>query len=481
MSDGKPTPPRREPNRTGQRRTKNRGGKPPFQKRKTPGPNVTPAVLVRRSAARVVSTVASEGRTFDDALGASLASELAHLEARDVAFARLIAVTTLRRLGQIDDVLVQFLAKPLDKRAPFARAVLQTAVAQLLFLDVPAHAVIDVSVRTIKAHKKSQHFSGLTNAVLRKIAAGGAAIVTEQNAARLNTPTWMLTRWEKTYGAALALNIAEAHASEPSLDLTLKDVAADVPDGLEGLRLATGSLRLANAGRIESLPGYETGDWWVQDAAAALPARLLGDVAGKRVLDLCAAPGGKTAQLCAADAIVTALDSSASRMKRVASNLARLNLTATTVVADALTWVSEDPFDAVLLDAPCSATGTIRRHPDIPLLKHESDIAELAGQQLAMLHAAADRVCDGGLLVFCTCSLESEEGPDLLQRFLLERDDMVLVPIDVDECGIPKPWLTTKGTLRTLPCHSAPLATGGTDLTCVGIDGFFAARLRRNL
>lgn len=437
-----------------------------------------PALLVRRAAARIVQSVVGERRTFDEALAANLGQDLSNLEPRDVAFARLIAVTTLRRLGQIDDVLAAFLSKPIDNRAPFARATLQTAVAQMLFLDTPAHAVIDTAVRVIKGHRKSQHFSGLTNAVLRRVAEGGDAIVREQNSAQLNTPKWMLDRWVATYGDALANAIADAHQAEPTLDLTLKDPTAPQSEQLEGVVLTTGSVRLANAGRIDALPGFKDGEWWVQDAAAALPARLLGDVDGKRVLDLCAAPGGKTAQLCAAGGIVTALDNSKSRMKRVSANIERLGLNATLVVADAITWNSEAQFDAVLLDAPCSASGTIRRHPDIPLLKSETDIAELSTQQTRMLLSAADRVAPGGRLVFCTCSMEPEEGPEQISAFLTERPDFAVVPLTEGTSGIVSDWITPAGFLRTLPCYDVPISNSSTEMSN-GMDGFFAALLQR--
>ncbi len=439
-----------------------------------------PALLVRRAAARIVQSVVNDRQTFDDALAANLGQDLSNLDGRDIAFARLIAVTTLRRLGQVDDILAKFLSKPIDHRAPFARATLQTAVTQMLFLDTPAHAVIDTAVRVIKGHRKSQHFSGLTNAVLRRVAEGGTAIVQNQNAALLNTPTWMLDRWTDAYGVETALAIASAHQDEPALDLTLKIRMAELPDALDGAALSTGSIRLANAGRVDALPGYDEGVWWVQDAAAALPARLLDVQPGMRVLDLCAAPGGKTAQLSAAGATVTALDSSAARMRRVEANLERLGLSAKLVVDDAIAWNTNETFDAVLLDAPCSATGTIRRHPDIPLLKSAHDIAELAVQQTLMLKSAARHVVTGGKLVFCTCSLEPEEGVEQVSTFLNAHPDFVALPIDADAIGVPCEWITNNGFLRTLPCHEVPLAAPEAHASSsTGLDGFFAAVLQR--
>ncbi|MGI9407422.1 MAG: RsmB/NOP family class I SAM-dependent RNA methyltransferase, partial [Hyphomicrobiaceae bacterium] len=420
-------------------------------------------------------------RTFDEAFAAAIADgALKDVESRDRAFARLIAITTLRRLGQVDDVLGKFLIKPLDKRAPFARAVLQTAVTQLLFLDVPPHAVIDVAVQAIKSHRKSQHFAGLTNAVLRRVSEGGATILAEQNAATLNTPPWMMERWRSIYGDGIARAIAEAHLGEPALDVSLKDPrdAGSWAERLGAMMLSTGSLRLEGAGRIEALAGYDEGAWWVQDAAAALPVKLLGDVAGADVLDLCSAPGGKTAQLCATGARVTSLDNSAIRMKRVEANLKRLGMTATLVVDDATTWTG-GPFDAVLLDAPCSATGTIRRHPDLPYLKTEADITELAVLQRRLLHRSADLLKPCGRIVFCTCSLEPEEGPAHVSPFLAAHDDMAVDPIDPAEHDIPHNWVTSEGYLRTLPNHAVPRCDDDGQPSA-GVDGFFSVRFVRS-
>lgn len=458
-------------------RKKNSRGGPKGEARGSGGAAVTPTLRVRRGAARIVTAVTTDGRTLDDALAEALTGDLASLDARDIAFARLIAVTTLRRIGQINAVLAHYMAKPIDHRAPFARATLQTAVAQLLFLDVPAHAVIDVAVQTIKGHRKSQHFCGLVNAVLRKVAAGGAELVAAQDATALNTPEWMMTRWSTAYGPDTAAAIASAHLVEPALDLTFRSANDDLVAELDGCLLSTGSVRLRGAGRVDVLAGFAEGAWWVQDAAAALPAHLLGDVRDKRVLDLCAAPGGKTAQLCSAGAHVTALDNSASRMPRMTENLARLDMSGELVVGDIMTWQPSSPYDAVLLDAPCSATGTMRRHPDLALLKSPADIAALAAQQADMLAAAADFVAPGGTLVYCTCSLEPEEGPERIAAFLAAHEDFVIRAATADELNCPTNWITPEGFLRTLPHYEVPRLSG--DGAMAGVDGFFAARMER--
>jgi 16S rRNA (cytosine967-C5)-methyltransferase len=267
------------------------------------------------------------------------------------------------------------------------------------------------------------------------------------------------------YGRDVVTAIETVQALEPPLDLTLRP---GFPSP-EGEVLPTGSLRLTAFGQISTLPGYAEGGWWVQDAAAALPARLLGARPGERVLDLCAAPGGKTLQLAAAGAEVTALDISPPRMARVTANLARTGLAARTVVADALEWEPEERFDAILLDAPCSATGTIRRHPDLPHLRKESDVATLAALQDRLLDAAWQMVAPGGRLVFCTCSLLPEEGEERAAAFLARTPDARRWPFEVEEVGDPA-FRTAAGELRTRPDLWAGRG---------GIDGFFALRARR--
>ncbi len=290
-------------------------------------------------------------------------------------------------------------------------------------------------------------------------------ILAEQDASKLNTPEWLWLRWVRHYGEDTAKRIAAAHREEPLLDLSVKADAAGWAERLSGSLLPWGTARLSAKGRIEDIEGYDEGGWWVQDAAAALPALLLGDVKGLRVADLCAAPGGKTAQLAARGAQVTAVDISGPRLRRLQENLARLNLKAGTLQANASEWSVPEPFDAVLLDAPCSATGTIRRNPDIPYLKSEADIAALAAVQARLLKHAPSLLKPGGHLVYATCSLEPEEGEEQIRALLAERDDIALAPIQADDVGIPPEAITPQGMLRTLPFHAG------------GMDGFFAARL----
>jgi 16S rRNA (cytosine967-C5)-methyltransferase len=424
------------------------------------------AIETRRRAAHLITEVLRRRKPLDEAFGHSARQgDLAKLPERDRAFVRALAATALRRLGQIEHLLARFLARPLPVKSGCAREILIVAAAQLLFMRVPAHAAIDTAVEIARGDRDARHFAGLINAVLRRLGEAGLDTDTDRQTLHLNTPAWLWRRWCAHYGEDTASAIAERHAEEPPLDITVKADPQGWAEALGGEVLPTGTVRIAAPkGRIEELPGYQSGDWWVQDSAAALPARLLGDVAGRRVLDLCAAPGGKTAQLAAAGARVTALDQSQARLERLKENLARLHLTADVVVADAARFQSE-PYDAVLLDAPCTATGIMRRNPDIPHLKSEADLTRLPPLQARMLDNALTLVRPGGLVVYCTCSLEPEEGVAQIEKLLDRTPDLARVPIDPAEVGGAGHLVTPAGDLRTLPCH--------------GLDGFFAARLRR--
>ena len=397
----------------------------------------TAGLAPRMAAIEILDGVLGDGRSLDEAIGAS--RSLDHLEPRDRGFAMALVLMTLRRKGEADAVLQKFLAKPLPRKAGATFLILLIGVTQLLFLGQPPHAVIDMSVRLAKTDRNALHFSGSVNAVLRKLAIDGAALLADLDAPRLNTPDWLWRRWSKTYGKATARSIAAAHAVEPPLDLTVNGDSEDWARRLGGISLATGSVRLANAGPVESLVGYGEGAWWVQDVAAAMPARLLGDLRGKTALDLCAAPGGKTLQLCAAGAIVTAVDSSSSRLDRLRGNLTRAGFMAEIITANALSYDPGYTFDVVLLDAPCSATGTIRRHPDLPYVKSASQIDRLVETQKQLLDHAAKLVKPGGTLIYCTCSLEPMEGEDQIARFLAHNGELSLSPVGGVEAGIPAP------------------------------------------
>ncbi len=414
----------------------------------------------------LLAAVLDRNRLLDEVLEDK---RLAELDERDRGFVRMLLATTLRRLGQIDELIERCLDKPLPAKAAAAGHALRLGVAQLLFLDVAPHAAISTSVELVK-HTQLAGFAGLINAVLRRLGRDGATLAAGQDAAQINTPLWLWLSWCRCYGEATARAIAAAHFDEAPVDIT---VAAD-PQGwaerLEAEILPTGTLRRRGGGTVAGLPGFDEGAWWVQDAAAALPARLLGEVAGKSVADLCAAPGGKALQLAAAGARVTAVDRSAKRLVRFTANLTRLGLTATVIEADAGAWTPPQPFDAILLDAPCSATGTLRRHPDVARHKSPAEVAKLAGVQARLLRAAVPMLRPGGVLVYCVCSLEPEEGVEQIERLLAEGAPLRRVAITADEVGGMAELLTPAGDLRTLPCH---LAERG------GMDAFFAARLQR--
>jgi len=423
-----------------------------------------PGLAARAAATSVFRAVIEKGQKLEEAFEA----EAAGLGHGDAALMRAIITITLRHLGNIEAALARHLTKPLPVRAGLTRAIMATAAAQIFYMRVPAHASIDLAVRQAKADRKAQHQAALVNAVLRKLEREGAG----EPVAGANIPEPFVTRWRETWGDAAFAALAAEHLREPPLDLSVKGDSGAWAERLHAHVLPTGSLRIDQPrGAIETLPGFDEGAWWVQDAAAALPVRLMRGVRGKRVLDLFAAPGGKTAQLAAAGAEVTALDHSPQRMDRLRQNLARLHLDAQMVTADALAYEPGQTFDAVLVDAPCSATGTARRNPDVFYHRSLADIADLAAFQAQALARAARLVRPGGLLIYCTCSLEPEEGERQIARFLAENRDFQRVPVAAAEIGGLASAIDANGDVRTLP---GQMLDGGGSL-----DGFFIARMRR--
>ena len=436
------------------------------------GRDDVPGLAARRVAADILDAVLRQHRPLDEQFdGAGANAGLAGLPDRDRALTRALVATTLRRLGTLRHLIGLFLDSGLPAQARRVEIVLLIGAAQILFLDVPDHAAVDLSVRLARADRDAIHFTGLVNAVLRRVAREGAERLAALDAVALDTPEWLLKRWTQTYGEATARAIAAANGKEPALDLTVKSDPESFAAQLGGRVLPTGTVRTIVHGTITALPGFAEGAWWVQDAAAALPARLLGDVAGLRIADLCAAPGGKTAQLIAAGAAVTAVDRAPARLNRLRENLARLSLAAELVCADVEEWQA-GPFDAVLLDAPCSSTGTIRRHPDIPWLKQAADITKLAAFQGRLIERAAALTKPGGTLVYCTCSLEPEEGENIIAGLLARAAGIRRAPITAGEIFGRSEFLTKDGDLRTLPCHFPD-----PDSRLAGLDGFYAARL----
>jgi 16S rRNA (cytosine967-C5)-methyltransferase len=433
-----------------------------------------PGFAARRIAADILDSVLRRKRPLDEQLeDRAAAPDFAALADRDRALVRALATAVLRRLGTLRHLLLACLARGLPADAPRVETALLLGAAQILWLDVPDHAAVDLAVRLVQADRRGARYAGLVNAVLRRIGREGKQRLADLDATALDTPDWLMARWVQSYGAKTARAIAQANGQEPALDLTIKGDPERWAERMGGRVLPTGSVRAIVHGSVAQLPGFNEGAWWVQDAAAALPARLLGDVRGLNVADLCAAPGGKTAQLAAAGAKVTAVDRSEARLARLKQNLARLALTAKTAAADVTRWQAA-PFDAVLLDAPCSSTGTVRRHPDIPWLKREADIATLAAVQGGLLARAVELTRPGGTLVYCTCSLEPEEGIEVVRELLAARPDVRRRPVTAAEFPALGQWLTADGDLRTLPCHLPD-----PDARMSGIDGFYAARLQR--
>ena len=438
-----------------------------------PPPEV-PGLAARRIAADIVDGVLHKRRTLDDQLDGSGAHPgLKSLADRDRALMRRLVATVLRRLGTLGHVLSRLLDKGIPSDAPRAQSALLIGAAQILWMDVPDHAAVDLSVRLVQSDRRAARYAGLINAVLRRCAREGKALVEEVATQSLDLPPWLLARWSAHYGEATAREMALALGHEPSLDLTVKSDPAQWASRLHGEMLPTGTVRMLLHGSVTMLPGFTEGQWWVQDAAAALPARLFGDVKGKSIADLCAAPGGKTAQLALAGAQVTAIDRSPARVALLRENLARLSLQAETVVADALEWAGPaEGFDGVLIDAPCTSTGTIRRHPDVAWLRQESDIAPLTALQQRLLRKSVSLLKPGGTLIYCTCSLEPEEGEQAVATLLAAEPALRRDPIAAAEVAGLSEILTPEGDLRTLPCH-LPNA----DPKLGGLDGFFAARL----
>lgn len=437
----------------------------PRRPQKPRGP-VVPGLAEREAAARAVATALRREATLDDAL----------TRHGELPLTRAIAVTTFRHLGTILDALGERLSKGLP-RDPDVMAVLATGAAQILYLDVPDHAAVDLAVRLAQTGERTRHLSGMVNAVLRRIAREQEEILPPRGAAA-ELPDWLAARWRRNWGDARTEAIAASQLVGGALDLTCRSDAEVWAETLGGVLLPTGSIRILDRRPVTELPGFDEGAFWVQDAAAAIPARLLAAQPGERILDLCAAPGGKTAQMASAGAKVTSLDRSEHRLGRLVSNLKRLRLDAEIVCSDALAYKAE-PFDAVLLDAPCTATGTMRRHPDIGWTKSEEDIRLLAEKQTQLLDHAADLVRPGGRLVYCVCSLEPEEGEEQAAAFLARRPDFARVPIASGEHGIGQELLTSEGDLRTVPdLWLAPLGSAAEGWR-PGLDGFHAVRLVR--
>ena len=414
---------------------------------------VSAGLGAREAAVALLTTVIGDGVMIAEALAAPDA--LKGLAAPDKARAQRLALQVIRQLEPID----RLLQPHLRKEPPLAvMNILRLAVLELS-AGAAAHGVVNAAVEIARRGKRSAPMAGLINAILRKVPSDTPLPGPVQK-----LPRWMRQPMVHAYGRNAVEAIEAVHAMTPPLDITPKGTALP-----EGQLLPTGSIRLTEAGQVSALPGYDQGDWWVQDAAAALAAPLLDAQKGERVLDICAAPGGKTLQLAATGATVVALDISGPRMARLEQNLTRCGLQAQTVIADALVWQPEGLFDAILLDAPCSATGTVRRHPELPYIKDETVLAALTSLQTELLDRALTWLKPGGRLVYCTCSLLPVEGEEQLATALLRHPNLRVEPPQVN--GVDPSWITPEGALRLRPDYWAEQG---------GMDGFFMVRLRRS-
>ena len=428
-------------------------------------------LAARICALNLLSRVLNKRNALDVALDTS--SEFVGLPSRDRAFARMLLTTTIRRLGQIDDLITYAQERPDALKTDAVRNILRLGVTQIFFMEVADHAAVDTCVR-LAEEKNMPRQKGFINAMLRTLIKKGAARIEKQDAPRLNTPDWLLKIWIEDYGLNIAAKIAQANMIEAPLDITVKDIA-DRPywgNVLQASELSTGTLRRVIGGNIRDMDGFDDGKWWIQDAAAAIPALLFGNVDGERVVDLCAAPGGKTLQLASMGANVTAVDRSAKRLKRLEENLERMGLKdkVTVEIADAVSWKIVQKPARILLDAPCSATGTIRRHPDTGYLKSVQDITSLMSVQERLLNHAGEMLEMGGVLIYCTCSLQKSEGEHQIEKFLNNNANFKRIPIEAHEIGDYEELINDNGDLRMLPYH---LSSQG------GLDGFFVSRLTK--
>ncbi|MEM7617908.1 MAG: 16S rRNA (cytosine(967)-C(5))-methyltransferase RsmB [Pseudomonadota bacterium] len=426
----------------------------------------------REAAYKILCDVLLKNTPLDQIIATH--PKISELEQRDRNLVRMIIMTALRHKGQMDDIIKRARDGKNDLNPEKIRILLYVGLTQLLFMGVPDHAAVDTTVQLAEQEGLMRQ-KGLVNAILRRAGREGKLWLSKQDPVQTNIPSYLLSAWVNDYGLSVAADIAKASLKEAAMDITVKNPndLNEIAGNLSAQRLPINSLRLTSAGDVTRLDGFEKGTWWVQDSSASLPAKLLGDgLSGQHIVDLCAAPGGKTAQLAAAGAKVTAVDRSAKRLKRLDENMQRLGLSQNveTVIADGASWQPPQPVDMVLLDAPCSATGTIRRHPDVMHLKSDIDINRLAALQENLLNNMPSILKSSGMLIYCTCSLQKKEGEEQIQKFLNKNPNFQTVPVKTEEVGDLEVAITPEGWVRILPQFMGDEG---------GMDGFFIARLKK--
>ena len=413
----------------------------------------------RALALAILQKVLRKGRPLDE----ERERWLIGLDPRDRAFVHNLVATSLRKLGGIETILKECLDRPLKGESLTAQDILILGTAQILFTRVAVHAAVNETVDLAP-----KPFKGLVNAVLRKIIREQERFLTIANDPKFAFPSWLWQNWKEIYGEETARLMVDASLKEAPLDITVKNNPEEWAEKLNAIILPSGSLRINQPeGAIENLPGYTEGQWWIQDASGALAVGLLGDIKDKKALDMCAAPGGKTAQLLANGAIVTAIDRAENRIRRFNSNMERLSYQPETIICDAEEFTSAEKFNIILLDAPCSSTGTIRRHPDIIWHKNANDVSKLVNLQKNLLNKAISLLNPGGILLYCVCSLQKEEGEEQIRQFLTANSQIERIAIGSSEIFCPQA-INAEGDLRILPHYIEN-----------GWDGFFMARLRK--
>ena len=432
----------------------------------------TPGVSARLCALYLLRAVLERKLSFSESFLNNFDKHLiSKMSVQDRGFAWAIVATVLKRKGQIDAILDKYLKRSLPQRARGVEFILRIGIGELLFLKNSPHAVVSTAQEVAKTEKELTKFTGLINAILRRVSREGESLLEKEIFPILNIPVWINNRWQQNFGSDEVQKIAQALTEEPALDITVKSNPEIWSERLGGDLLPTGSIRLRTSEKISDLVGYQDGEWWVQDAATALPVKLLGDIKGQCVLDLCAAPGGKTLQLVTSGAKVTALDASSNRLKRFNENITRVGAEVEVVNEDILKWEPDTKWPIIILDAPCSSTGTVRRHPDVFYLKSENDIYELAKLQKRFLEKAISWLEPNGILLYCTCSLEPEEGATQVSNFLNQQHDFKSVRFDASNIGNQEQFITSEGALTTLPSHWQKFG---------GLDGFFAQAIQKN-